>query len=195
LIFGIADVLFRYTQGKVFSRKVKMFERIISHKYFFHIVAIIVILTVIILFIVFSGNSADTYVDSKAELKTAVGKEFVITLDANATTGYEWQLASPIDDNLIKLVSSEYTPDNTGLVGSGGKSIWTFKAAQAGKAQVSFKYIRPWENNTPLSQRTTYIVSIQGSAKALEAPDMIDQPPSAHWSDEDVGWGEEDQDE
>lgn len=28
-----------------------------------------------------------------------------------------------------------------------------------------------------------------------EAPDMIDQPPSAHWSDEDVGWGEENQDE
>lgn len=121
---------------------------------------------------------AETYVDSKAEfkipigqerqddiankIKTAVGKEFVITLDANATTGYEWQLAAPTDNNLISLVCSEYVPYKTGLVGSGGKSIWIFKALKAGKAQVSFKYIRVWEKNTPPVKEVTYIVTIQG---------------------------------
>lgn len=82
-------------------------------------------------------------------------------MDANATTGYEWQIASPIDDKLINLVSSEYVPYKTGLVGSGGKSIWTFKAIHAGKAHISFKYIRPWEKNTPPVKEAVYIVDIQ----------------------------------
>lgn len=138
----------------------KMFEQIIRHKYFFHIVASIVILTVAILFIVFSGNSAKTDYMTNT-IKTTVGKKFVITMDANATTGYEWQLANPIDDNLIKLVSSIYNPYKTGRLGSGGKSIWTFKAVRAGKTQISFKYIRPWEKNTRTANETTYIVTIQ----------------------------------
>lgn len=91
-----------------------------------------------------------------------VGKEFVITLDANATTGYEWQLASPIDDNLVKLVSSEYLPDKTDFVGSGGKSIWTFKAVRAGNAQISFKYIRSWEKDIPPVKEVIYMVNIRG---------------------------------
>lgn len=127
-------------------------------------------------------------------INAAAGKEFAITLDANATTGYEWQLIDPIDNNLIKLVHSEYIPDKTGLVGSGGKSIWTFKAISAGKAQILFKYIRPWEKDLPPAQEVAYIVNIQEPAKSLETPDMIDPPPSAHWSDEEPGWGEEDQD-
>jgi len=103
---------------------------------------------------------ADTNDDMANTIKTTVGREFVITLDANATTGYEWQLANPIDDSLIKLVSSEYIPDKTELVGRGGKSIWTFKAICAGKAQISFKYIRPWEKDTPPTKEAPYIVDI-----------------------------------
>ncbi len=117
---------------------------------------------------------AARYIDSKAEfkvlvgqeqldntIKTIVGREFVITLDANATTGYEWQLANPIDSKLINLVRSEYTPYKTGLVGSGGKSIWTFKTIQVGKAQISFKYIRSWEKDTPPVKEAKYMVDIQ----------------------------------
>lgn len=95
-------------------------------------------------------------------IKATVGKEFIITLDGNATTGYQWQLASSIDDSLVKFVSSEYVPDKTGLTGSGGKSIWTFKAVRAGKAQVSFQYVRPWEKDTPPAKQATYIIVIQG---------------------------------
>jgi inhibitor of cysteine peptidase len=103
---------------------------------------------------------AETQSNMTDTIKTTVGKEFVITLDANATTGYEWQLANPIDDTLIKLVGSEYVPDKTSLVGSGGKSIWTFKAGRAGKAQISFKYIRPWEKDTPPEKKESFVVII-----------------------------------
>ena len=104
---------------------------------------------------------AEAGYDMTNTIKVTVDKEFVITLDANATTGYAWQLASAIDDSLIKLVHSEYVPDKTGLVGSGGKSIWTFKAIRTGKTKLSFKYIRPWEKDIPPVKQATYMVDIQ----------------------------------
>ena len=120
---------------------------------------------------------AESYVDSKAEFKVPIGQEqqadmtntikatpgeeFVIKLDTNPTTGYEWQLAKPIDDSKVKLVNSEYVPDNTGLVGSGGKSIWTFKALQVGKVQLSFKYFKSWEKDSTPAKEKSYVVGIQ----------------------------------
>ena len=118
-------------------------------------------IVIILVFLSLSSYAvAETQNDMTNTIKATVDKEFVITLDANATTGYEWQLAGMVDDSLIKPVSSEYVPDNTGLVGSGGKSIWTFKAVQAGKTQLSFKYIRSWEKDTPPAKKATYIVDI-----------------------------------
>jgi len=126
---------------------------------------------------IYSFVLAETYVDSKAEVRipfgqeeqedtvnaiqASVGKDFIIVLDANATTGYSWVLALPIDESQIKLVSSEYVPANTGLVGSGGKSIWTFKALRAGKAKISFKYVRSWEKDIPPAKVSTFVVDIR----------------------------------
>jgi inhibitor of cysteine peptidase len=135
-------------------------------------------LTCTAIFLVISSYAfVKTYVDSRNELKihieqknrndmvdtikAAVDKTFVITMDANATTGYEWQLAGSIDDSLIGLVRSEYVPHKTGLVGSGGKSIWTFKAIRAGKAQIAFKYVRPWEKDIPPVKQAMYTVDIR----------------------------------
>jgi len=135
-------------------------------------------ISIVLMFLAVSSLAfAETYVDSKAELKipigqeqqsdmadtvqASVGKEFVITLDANATTGYDWQLAQPIDDSLVSFVSSKYVPDNTGLVGSGGKSVWTFRALGTGKTHVAFKYIRPWEKDVPPVKEATFMVDIR----------------------------------
>ena len=119
------------------------------------------IIIILMLLVSSSYAFAETQDDMTDTIRATVGKEFVITLDANVTTGYEWQLANPIDDSLIKLVRSEYVPHKTGLVGSGGKSIWTFKAIQAGKARISYKYVRPWEKHTPPAKKAAYIVNIQ----------------------------------
>jgi inhibitor of cysteine peptidase len=85
-----------------------------------------------------------------------VGDEFTITLDSNATTGYEWQLADTLDESILELVGSEYTiPNDEGLVGAGGIEVWTFKAAGFGETDVSMEYVRPWEEDgTPAKERT-----------------------------------------
>jgi len=39
------------------------------------------------------------------------------------------------------------------------------KCPTCGKAQVSFKYIRPWEKNAPPAKEAIYIVDIQDEAR------------------------------
>jgi predicted secreted protein len=134
-------------------------------------------LLILVFLVVFSPAFAETYVDAMAEVRVpiedgqeesaptaiqaATGMNFVIILDANATTGYEWQLARPIDEMAIKFIGSEYFTDNPGLIGSGGKSVWTFEALKPGKTKVFFKYVRPWEKDDPTAKKSVFIVNIK----------------------------------
>lgn len=96
-------------------------------------------------------------------INAQVGQEFTITLEANATTGYEWQLAKPLDESTFKLISSDYVTDKTNLIGAGGSQIWVFKALKAGEATISFKYVRPWEKDNPPAKEETFPINITGT--------------------------------
>ncbi|MDZ4164856.1 MAG: protease inhibitor I42 family protein [Smithellaceae bacterium] len=84
-------------------------------------------------------------------LEAALGEEFTIVLASNATTGYGWSLARPLDETVIRLIGSVYrVPEtNPAVVGAGGKEIWTFSAVGKGKTEIFLKYVRPWEKDTP----------------------------------------------
>lgn len=115
-----------------------------------------------IFILVFASLISLSFADQTKVITVQAGQNFTITLEANATTGYRWQLAKPLDESLIRLVSSEYLPDKTELVGAGGKQIWVFKALNAGKTAVSFKYVRPWEKNIQPEKEESFVVIIKG---------------------------------
>jgi len=89
-----------------------------------------------------------------------VGDNFKIELKSNPTTGYQWQLAEPINKNTVELVSSDYILPNTNLTGAGGKEVWIFKAIKAGEIKISLKYVRSWENVQPIDQNT-YVIKVK----------------------------------
>jgi inhibitor of cysteine peptidase len=95
-------------------------------------------------------------------IKTQVGKNFIIVLKANATTGYQWQFAQPLDENMLKLIRLEYEQDNRELIGAGGKQVWSFKALRAGRTIICFKYVRPWEKNILPVKEESFVVVIKG---------------------------------
>ena len=95
-------------------------------------------------------------------MEVRVGKNFVITLGSNPTTGYQWQLASPLEEAILKLVSSKYVPDKPQRIGSGGKEAWTFKAIGKGKVTLVFHYVRPWEKGVPPVKQATFAVTVRG---------------------------------
>jgi inhibitor of cysteine peptidase len=98
-------------------------------------------------------------------LGVAVGQEFKITLPANATTGYQWVLAQPPDENLVRVLKSDYKRSNSKLMGASGNITWTFKALAAGQTEMKLKYARPWEKTEPPAQTTNYVIVIK-AAKA-----------------------------
>jgi|GEM_PF-351905 len=107
-----------------------------------------------------SGDYAvPTYIDNAAGIQTNVGREFIIALDANPTTGYNWN--EVYDENLLKLVSKEYKADEkaTGLVGAGGTQYYRFQAKHLGETNIKLAYQRNWES-APIDEKT-FDVSIE----------------------------------
>ena len=83
-----------------------------------------------------------TSVDAK------VGDTVVVSLDANATTGYEWQFTA---GDTFTIESSKYVPDPNpdNLAGKGGTQVVTLKVTKAGTSDLTGQYVRPWETPSP----------------------------------------------
>ena len=109
------------------------------------------------------------YGENKAlseQIKGQAGKTIIITLEANHTTGYHWELAAPLNEKIIKIERSVYNrPKKRIFVGAGGSEEWFFYALKAGQAKISFKYVRPWEKGIPPIRTQNFTVSIEGEKK------------------------------
>lgn len=84
-----------------------------------------------------------------ADIAATPGKDFSITLDANHTTGFRWELAKPLDADVLTLVATTYEEDPSAALGSGGKEVWTFAPVAPGWTKVELVYRRPWEEMAP----------------------------------------------
>lgn len=78
-------------------------------------------------------------------LRVEVGKEIMVSVYENLSTGYMWNLEGT--NSSIQLVKEQYAtkkqPKN--LVGAGGTKIYLFKALNSGECKLSFTYGRGWE--------------------------------------------------
>ena len=71
------------------------------------------------------------------------GQEFTIILESNPTTGYQW--IPTFNTSIIKLVSHNFQPSTTKLMGSPGTDIFKFKATNQGTESLKMIYKRSWE--------------------------------------------------
>jgi inhibitor of cysteine peptidase len=93
-------------------------------------------------------------------MKVRAGDSFTITLRANMSTGYQWQITT-LNEKMLQLVNSEYVPYTTKRLGADGKQLWTFKALKAGETSITFKYVRPQEKDKPPEREQTIPVLIK----------------------------------
>lgn len=83
--------------------------------------------------------------DSGCEIELKKGQSLIITLEANPTTGYTWELAGPLDEQILRQVGEvEFTPESD-LVGAPGVQILRFEAVSVGQTNLELVYHRPWE--------------------------------------------------
>ena len=119
------------------------------------------LLPVILSILALSVNCFAREPEQSKTIETQTGEAFTITLKANLTTGYQWQLAKPAEEGAVQLISSEYSADKTGLAGSGGKQVWVFKALKAGKSNIAFQYVRPWEKDSPPEKEESFAIVVK----------------------------------
>jgi len=80
------------------------------------------------------------------QIETKKDERFFVTLAANPTTGYGWQ--TDFDIIYIELVAKNYVPSSPELIGSGGEEIFEFLAKELGETEITFSYLRPWEEES-----------------------------------------------
>ncbi len=103
-----------------------------------------------------------TGADNGKTIHVHSGNLIVITLDSNASTGYQWAIEKS-DDALLTLKQSDYAATPNAPPGSGGSQIFTFVAKGAGTVDLQLKYWRSFAGDKSIIQRFAITIQVQGS--------------------------------
>ena len=85
-----------------------------------------------------------TQTESGTTQDLQIGQELRITLDANPTTGYQWDVVGQAPAQIERSGEPRFTPASDAL-GAGGTQVWTFVAVSAGEGTLKMKYWRSFE--------------------------------------------------
>ena len=97
--------------------------------------------------------------DSLSEVSLDVGDQLDVSLEANPTTGYSWELG-PLPDGL-ELVSSEFEEPGGSLVGAPGTQLFVFDVVGAGSGILRFEYVRVFDDPVVAEQIVEYVLTIE----------------------------------
>lgn len=114
-------------------------------------------LAVVVLLVCFLVASAE----AQSRIEVATDKMFTLALESNPSTGYQWELAQPLDETKLKLVDSFYREPQTDRVGAAGVQLWLFRALASGETTISMKYVRPWEKDVAPVETVSLTVIIK----------------------------------
>jgi predicted secreted protein len=110
--------------------------------------------------------AAGTASDPKPIL-VGVNQEFKIALESDPSTGNQWLMARPLNENLLKLLGSEFKRGRANASGSAGSEILRFKALSDGKTQIYLKYSRLWQGDAVAALSTNFVVVITNAVASL----------------------------
>ena len=97
--------------------------------------------------------------DDGREMQLKKGQTLVVTLEGNPTTGYSWEVAEPLDEQVLRQVGEAEFKAESELVGAGGVQILRFEAVNAGKTTLKLVYHHPWEKDVePLETYSIQVV-------------------------------------
>jgi len=108
--------------------------------------AIIAIVLIFAVLMMYPWGVKLTAADNGSEIELKKGQTLVITLEANPTTGYTWEIAELGEQVLRQVGEIEFKPESE-LIGAGGVQIIRFEVVNAGRATLKLVYHRPWETD------------------------------------------------
>jgi inhibitor of cysteine peptidase len=97
--------------------------------------------------------------DAGREMQLKKSQTLVVTLEGNPTTGYSWEVAEPLDEQVLRQVGEAEFKAESDLVGAGGEQILRFEAVNTGRMTLKLVYHRPWEKDVePLETYSIQVV-------------------------------------
>jgi inhibitor of cysteine peptidase len=105
-----------------------------------------------------SCKGCPVYGEDDAAIEVASGDDFVIELESNQTTGYQWTATSS-DEAVVSEQSSEYVQPKTDRLGAPGKQRFVFSPATAGSVTLTLQYSRSFEDGAD-AREVTYSVTV-----------------------------------
>jgi inhibitor of cysteine peptidase len=127
--------------------------------------SLVVLLTLLIALTVATGCSPQqqevkaTIDDAGREMQLKKGQTLVVTLEGNPTTGYSWEVAEPLDDQVLRLTGEPEFKAESEALGAGGVQILRFETVNAGKTTLKLAYRRSWEKGVePLNTFSIQVV-------------------------------------
>jgi len=88
----------------------------------------------------------------------------IVELEGNPTTGYVWEVDISNPD-IVKEMGNEYISSqlDDDVVGVGGVFRFNFQGVAPGETEITFKYHRPWEEDTPPLDTVTYTAVVDSN--------------------------------
>jgi inhibitor of cysteine peptidase len=83
--------------------------------------------------------------DNGREMQLKKGQTLVVTLEGNPTTGYSWEVAETLDEQVLRLTGEPEFKAESEALGAGGVQTLRFEAVNAGQITLKLVYHRPWE--------------------------------------------------
>ncbi|MFZ4584771.1 MAG: protease inhibitor I42 family protein [Acidimicrobiia bacterium] len=120
-------------------------------------------LAVVVLALVGCGSSSSKSVTAAGPITLTKGEQATIKLSANATTGYEWVVATEPDQAVAKIVSNEYQadPNPKGMSGVGGTQVVVIDGVGAGSTILVLNYLRTFEQGVPPVKSESFPISVR----------------------------------
>jgi inhibitor of cysteine peptidase len=107
-------------------------------------VILVLLLIVVILIILGPREVQLTDADNGKTIELKKGQVLRITLAANPTTGYTWEVVEGDEKVVRQLGEIKFKPESEAL-GAGGVQIIRLEVMNAGQTTLKLVYHRPWE--------------------------------------------------
>ncbi len=100
--------------------------------------------------------------DNGKHIEVHTGDIIRITLASNITTGYDWENADKVDQDILKLDKNNYVsdPNPEELDGVGGKTVIVYRALKPGKAKIGLAYMQGWEPDADDNEKFSVTVEV-----------------------------------
>lgn len=93
-------------------------------------------------------------------VELAVGQSVTLELQANPTTGYQWELSAEPDAAVVRVVSDTYVAPDSDAMGAGGTQRLVVEGVAAGSTTLELRYVRPWEADEPPAETAEFDITV-----------------------------------